>query len=161
MDAPACRKAFGTELAPSQDIIEGVHNDEVNQLTLHTKDSGCKLDSKPDITGKPVPANTDCNAHNNGNTGCSWAETASASYGEKFTAAGGGVLATLFSEDAISIWFWSHGGTTLPDNIAKGAPDMSTWGKPSATWTKAACDIPKYFQDQYASFPAPALDSCG
>ncbi|GAA5861817.1 hypothetical protein JCM3774_001312 [Rhodotorula dairenensis] len=155
------------------DIVEGVHNDKVNQLTLHTKDSGCKLPSNPDITGKAVPANVDCNAHNNGNTGCSWAESAEASYGQAFNAAGalissgvriiilltrsavlsgGGVLALLFSKDAISIWFWSHGSKDLPENIAQGSPDMATWGKPSATWPKSSCDIAKYFADQELIF---------
>jgi hypothetical protein len=76
-----------TELA-TQDIIEGVHHDKINQLTLHVKDSGCKLSSNPDITGKTVPANVDCNANNNGNVGCSYAETAAASYGKAFNDAG-------------------------------------------------------------------------
>lgn len=120
----------------------------MNQLTLHTKDSGCKMDANPVVTGKKLPANNDCNANANGNAGCSFTEVASASYGQPFNAAGGGVLATLFSEDAISIWFWSYSSGTLPDNIAKHSPDMATWGKPTATWTKDACDISQYFGDQ-------------
>ncbi|BGP55231.1 hypothetical protein JCM8202v2_002829 [Rhodotorula sphaerocarpa] len=130
------------------DIIEGVNEGTVNQLTLHTKDSGCKMDANPVVTGKKLPANNDCNANANGNAGCSFTEVASASYGQPFNAAGGGVLATLFSEDAISIWFWSYSSGTLPDNIAKHSPDMATWGKPTATWTKDACDISQYFGDQ-------------
>uniref|UniRef100_A0A0K3CRG7 BY PROTMAP: gi/472584900/gb/EMS22475.1/ glycoside hydrolase family 16 protein [Rhodosporidium toruloides NP11] n=1 Tax=Rhodotorula toruloides TaxID=5286 RepID=A0A0K3CRG7_RHOTO len=110
------------------DIVEQVHEATVNQYTLHVNDSGCKRASSPDITGTAVAANDDCNAHNKGNTGCSYSETAS-------------------NSDAISVWFWSHGGTDLPKNIASGAPDMSTWGKPSATWPKSSCDIGKYFQD--------------
>uniref|UniRef100_A0A0K3CSI1 BY PROTMAP: gi/647400965/emb/CDR46855.1/ RHTO0S13e02586g1_1 [Rhodosporidium toruloides] n=1 Tax=Rhodotorula toruloides TaxID=5286 RepID=A0A0K3CSI1_RHOTO len=124
-----------------------IHEATVNQYTLHVNDSGCKRASSPDITGTAVAANDDCNAHNKGNTGCSYSETASNSYGAPFNKAGGGVFATLFSSDAISVWFWSHGGTDLPKNIASGAPDMSTWGKPSATWPKSSCDIGKYFQD--------------
>ncbi|GAA5966346.1 hypothetical protein JCM8115_004843 [Rhodotorula mucilaginosa] len=134
------------------DIIEGVHNDKINQLTLHVKDSGCKLSSNPDITGKTVPANVDCNANNNGNVGCSYAETAAASYGKAFNDAGGGVIALLFSKDAISIWFWSHASKTMPQNIEQGSPDMATWGKPSATWPRSSCDIPTYFADQTIIF---------
>ncbi|GAA6049091.1 hypothetical protein NBRC10513_003245 [Rhodotorula toruloides] len=134
------------------DIVEQVHEATVNQYTLHVNDSGCKRASSPDITGTAVAANDDCNAHNKGNTGCSYSETASNSYGAPFNKAGGGVFATLFSSDAISVWFWSHGGTDLPKNIASGAPDMSTWGKPSATWPKSSCDIGKYFQDQTLIF---------
>ncbi|GAA6029976.1 hypothetical protein NBRC10512_003669 [Rhodotorula toruloides] len=129
------------------DIVEQVHEATVNQYTLHVNDSDCKRASSPDITGTAVAANDDCNAHTKGNTGCSYSETASNSYGAPFNKAGGGVFATLFSSDAISIWFWSHGGTDLPKNIASGAPDMSTWGKPSARWPKSSCDIGKYFQD--------------
>ncbi|BGP31970.1 hypothetical protein JCM10296v2_003749 [Rhodotorula toruloides] len=134
------------------DIVEQVHEATVNQYTLHVNDSGCKRASSPDITGTAVAANDDCNAHNKGNTGCSYSETASNSYGAPFNKAGGGVFATLFSSDAISVWFWSHGGSDLPKNIASGAPDMSTWGKPSATWPKSSCDIGKYFQDQTLIF---------
>ncbi|BGP24545.1 hypothetical protein JCM10295v2_003463 [Rhodotorula toruloides] len=141
------------------DIVEQVHEATVNQYTLHVNDSGCKRAGSPNITGKAVAANDDCNAHNKGNIGCSYSETAPNSFGAPFNKAGGGVFATLFSSDAVSIWFWSHGGSDLPNNIASGAPDMSSWGKPSATWPKSSCDIGKYFQDQTLIFGEIATGS--
>ena len=45
--------------APSStrsDILEGVHDDAANQITLHTKDSGCKMTESVDVTGTLVPA---------------------------------------------------------------------------------------------------------
>ncbi|GAA6042301.1 hypothetical protein JCM8097_000627 [Rhodosporidiobolus ruineniae] len=132
------------------DIIEGVNNDDTNQLTLHTKDSDCKQSSDVKVTGTVVAANTDCNANNNGNTGCSYAETAANSYGENFNKAGGGVIVTQFTADAISIWFWPR--ADIPANIISGSPDSATWGDPSASWPKSSCDIASYFGDQNLVF---------
>ncbi|GAA5907268.1 hypothetical protein JCM8208_006736 [Rhodotorula glutinis] len=128
------------------DILEGVHDDAANQITLHTKDSGCKMTESVDVTGTLVPANNDCNAKVNGNTGCSYAETAKNSYGELFNKAGGGVFVTSFTADAIEHWFWSR--PDVPQNIADGAPDRKTWGKPSASWPSSGCAIDEYFKDQ-------------
>ncbi|BGP48012.1 hypothetical protein JCM10450v2_003882 [Rhodotorula kratochvilovae] len=132
------------------DVLEGVHNDPANQITLHTVDSDCKLTEGVDVTGTLVPANNDCNANVNGNTGCSYAETAENSYGEGFNNAGGGVFATSFTADAIEQWFWSR--PDVPENIAGGSPDKATWGKPSASWPSSGCDIGKYFKDQTLIF---------
>ncbi|BGP16036.1 hypothetical protein JCM10213v2_004030 [Rhodosporidiobolus nylandii] len=125
------------------DILEGVNLETTNQYTLHVKDSDCKQSSSVDITGNAVEANNDCNANNDGNAGCSYAEPASGSYGEDFNKKGGGVFVTEFTADAISIWFWSR--ADIPENIVSGSPDSSTWGKPSATWPKDSCDIASYF----------------
>ncbi|GAA5984337.1 hypothetical protein JCM11641_006187 [Rhodosporidiobolus odoratus] len=132
------------------DILEGVNVEDTNQYTLHVKDSDCKQDSGVDIAGTAVAANNDCNANNDGNAGCSYAETAKGNYGEAFNAAGGGVFVTEFTADAISIWFWSR--PDIPDNIASGSPDSKAWGRPSATWPKSSCDIASYFGDQTLVF---------
>ncbi|GAA5842451.1 hypothetical protein JCM11251_007318 [Rhodosporidiobolus azoricus] len=127
------------------DILEGVHDEDTNHYTLHVKDSECKQ-GDVDITGTAMPENSDCNANVNGNTGCSYAETAKASYGEAFNAAGGGVFVTQFAEDGISIWFWSR--PDIPEDITSGSPDNSKWGKPSALWKKDTCTISEYFKEQ-------------
>ncbi|GAA5875601.1 hypothetical protein JCM1840_003273 [Sporobolomyces johnsonii] len=132
------------------DVIEGVSLQTANQISLHTSDSGCKQATNPNITGKAVAANDDCNANDNGNAGCSYTETASSSYGEAFNNAGGGVLVTSFTTAAISVWFWSR--ADIPDNIKSGSPDNSTWGKPTATWPSSSCDISKYFGAQTLIF---------
>lgn len=56
---------------------------------------------------------------------------------------GGGVYATLFAEEGISVWFWTR--TDIPDNLT----DPSTWGKPTANWPSSSCDIKKFFTHQY------------
>ncbi|TNY22702.1 concanavalin A-like lectin/glucanase domain-containing protein [Rhodotorula diobovata] len=132
------------------DVLEGVHDDSANQITLHTSDSGCKLTESVDVTGTLVPANNDCNAKVNGNQGCSYAETAANSYGEGFNRAGGGVFVTSFTTDAIEQWFWSR--PDVPDNLVEGAPDRATWGRPSASWPSGGCDVGKYFKDQTLIF---------
>ncbi|ORY92616.1 concanavalin A-like lectin/glucanase domain-containing protein [Leucosporidium creatinivorum] len=119
------------------DILEGVSLQTANQITVHTSSSDCKQDTTADVTGTLVTANSDCNANNNGNTGCSYAETAENSYGKSFNDAGGGVFATVFSTDAVSQWFWSR--PNIPDDITSGSPDSSNWGKPSATWPSSTC----------------------
>ncbi|KPV75465.1 glycoside hydrolase family 16 protein, partial [Rhodotorula graminis WP1] len=128
------------------DVLEGVHDDVANQITLHTKDSGCKMTDDVDVTGTLVPANNDCNAKVNGNTGCSYAETAKNSYGEGFNEAGGGVFVTSFTTNGIEQWFWSR--PDVPQNIVDGSPDRKTWGKPSASWPSSGCAIEEYFSDQ-------------
>lgn len=166
-----------------------MHDDAANQITLHTKDSGCKMTESVDVTGTLVPAkcvapfpsfpprssrfpplrslssalaadtlilsharSNDCNAKVNGNTGCSYAETAKDSYGEGFNTAGGGVFVTSFTTDAIEQWFWSR--PDVPQNILDGAPDRKTWGKPSASWPKSGCAVSEYFKDQDLIFGA-------
>lgn len=56
------------------------------------------------------------------------------------------MIATLFTEDEISIWFFPR--AEIPDNILQGAPDRSTWGTPTATWPKSSCDIARMFSAQ-------------
>ena len=111
---------------------------------------------------------TEC-AVQGGNAGCSY-RAGKASYGQEFNAGGksssfssylgaskkslttsraclgGGVIATLFTEDEISIWFFPR--AEIPDNISQGAPDRSTWGPPTATWTSSSCDIARMFSAQ-------------
>ncbi|GAA5907734.1 glycoside hydrolase family 16 protein [Sporobolomyces salmoneus] len=127
------------------DIIEGVNNQPENSITLHVSDSDCKQDTSVDMTGEPIPENDDCNANVKSNQGCSYREVADASYGEPFNKAGGGVLVTSFTKDAIEVWFWSR--PNIPENIQKESPDRSTWGKPTASWPTSSCNIEKYFQD--------------
>lgn len=56
---------------------------------------------------------------------------------------GGGVYATLFAEEGISVWFWTR--TDIPENLL----DPSTWGKPTANWPSSSCEIKKFFTHQY------------
>ncbi|GAA5966344.1 hypothetical protein JCM8115_004841 [Rhodotorula mucilaginosa] len=128
------------------DVIEGVNLDAENMISLHTDGDGGSAPSNPDATGALV--GTEC-AVQGGNAGCSY-RAGKASYGQEFNAGGGGVIATLFTEDEISIWFFPR--AEIPDNISQGAPDRSTWGPPTATWTSSSCDIARMFSAQRLIF---------
>lgn len=88
----------------------------------------------------------DCNANVNGNRGCSYAEVVEAdrSYGKPFNDAGGGVFATVFADDGISQYLWSR--TNVPSNIE--APDVATWGQPTARFPSSTCKTDEFFADQ-------------
>jgi hypothetical protein len=103
------------------DIIEGVHDNEHNQVTWHTG-PGCYLTSTAPFTGTVVvsdpisytqlwwflnlaqnPSDTSCNGLVNGNAGCGITEWNRASYGPVFDAQQGGVFAMKWDEDGISV----------------------------------------------------------
>ncbi|GAA5982011.1 hypothetical protein JCM10908_004702 [Rhodotorula pacifica] len=126
------------------DVIEGVNLDPANVITLHTNGDGCKPASKPDISGTVIKENVICDVAS-GNGGCSYG-AGEKSYGKDFNDAGGGVYATLFMEEGISVWFWTR--SAVPEHLA----DPSTWGKPTANWPSSSCDIKKFFSHQRLIF---------
>ncbi|GAA5861811.1 hypothetical protein JCM3774_001310 [Rhodotorula dairenensis] len=130
------------------DVIEGVNLDAANLISLHTDGEGCLSSPQADVSGSPVSSNTEC-AVQGGNAGCSYSAGKN-SYGKEFNAGGGGVMATLFTEEEISVWFFPR--DQIPDNISQGAPDVSTWGKPTATWKSSTCDIARLFDAQRLIF---------
>lgn len=89
------------------DILEGVHDSDVNQMTLHTAD-GCSLGTQGQngvqnaiFTGKVV--NTVCASSNSNNAGCAVIDASQSSYGKALNAADGGVFAMLWNDDGIKI----------------------------------------------------------
>ncbi|GAA5982014.1 hypothetical protein JCM10908_004703 [Rhodotorula pacifica] len=130
------------------DVIEGVNLDAKNIISLHTDGEGCAVPKKPDVRGAIIAENTQCDVQS-GNGGCSYSGGRD-SYGQTFNAGGGGVMATLFTEDEITIWFFAR--AQIPENVSSGAPDVSTWGKPTATWSKSSCDISRMFAAQRLIF---------
>ena len=126
------------------DIFEGVNNNEANSMAMHTK-KGCKvaepMQASGDIQG------TDCDALANENSGCAIHEKASTkSFGKPLNDNGGGVWATLWYSDAISIWFFER--QNIPDDIDSKAPEPSKWGKPTASWATSSCDLSTYIKPQ-------------
>lgn len=89
------------------DILEGVHNDVFNAMTLHTI-QGCTLDTSRAKADKSLPASantfvgnvstTDCNTQINFNQGCSIKDTDPSSFGIGLNRQQGGVFATLWDE---------------------------------------------------------------
>lgn len=128
------------------DIIEGVHDNEHNQVTWHTA-PGCNLTQNTNFTGTIVQTNgTDnlqCNAFINYNAGCGVTEWSHASYGPLFDEANGGVFAMKWDENGIAVWSFYR--AAIPLDISQGEPNPSNWGEPVAELSTQSCDITSYF----------------
>lgn len=136
------------------DILEGVHDQQFNQMTLHTA-SGCVLDPGLEKL-KSTIISKDCNAAVNFNAGCAYLDNDAASYGAGLNAAGGGVFAMLWDDNGISVWFFPR--KSVPQDLecltdSKSATaDPTTWGPPKAHWASSACSTSKFFKDHSLVF---------
>ncbi|TFK41134.1 glycoside hydrolase family 16 protein [Crucibulum laeve] len=128
------------------DIIEGVHDNQHNQVAWHTA-PGCNLDPVANYTGTISSSggsnHTDCNALINDNSGCGITEWSRASYGPFFDSQGGGVFAMKWDENSIAIWSFYR--AAIPQDIVDGSPNPSLWGLPSAVLESSQCEIGKFF----------------
>lgn len=136
------------------DIIEGVHDNEHNQVTWHTRD-GCNLTTPTNYyTGSIVSPNaqnqSDCNALLNNNAGCAITEWSRASYGPYFDAQGGGVFAMKWDENGIAVWSFYR--AAVPQDITNGIPDTANWGSPVAELWPQGCDPLQYFANHSIVF---------
>ncbi|KAG6868732.1 hypothetical protein C0993_011311 [Termitomyces sp. T159_Od127] len=127
------------------DIIEGVHNRETNQYTLHTS-AGCtlssgsvRLDADTQVLGKQ------CASSVNSNAGCAFLDKDTRSYGKGFNLLAGGVFAHLWNTDGIKVWHFARG--EIPEDIEQKQPNPSAWGEPVAFWSSAACNIDSHFSE--------------
>lgn len=124
------------------DIIEGVNSATSTTMTLHTS-AGCSFKQG------------DCNA-GNGNTGCPQAVNDTRTFGAGFNAIAGGVYAVEWTSQAISVWFFPR--STIPSDITSGAPDPTTWGLATSTFSGSGCNIDDHFQEHTIVFNT---DFCG
>ncbi|KAH0590706.1 hypothetical protein H2248_000834 [Termitomyces sp. 'cryptogamus'] len=135
------------------DIIEGVHDNEHNQVAWHTRD-GCFLTPESNFTGTIVQLNGQpnlvCNGNVNQNSGCSIIELSRASYGQYFDSTGGGVFAMKWDENGIAIWSFYR--ATVPKDITDGSPDPSQWGNPSAALEPTGCNPLEFFYNHSIVF---------
>ena len=137
------------------DIIEGVNSQSTNSLTAHTN-GDCSITNTGAMSGTISTSNCDVNDPDQAtNAGCSIATSNTESYGPGLNAMGGGVYATEWTSNAISIWFFPRGA--IPNDISSGSPDPSNWGLPVAHFA-GACDIDEHFQNQQIMFD---LTFCG
>lgn len=128
------------------DIIEQVENASNNKMSLHTS-QGCTLTSSSSsnpYTGNLAASN--CYAYSS-TYGCSIDDSNNKgpSYGSAFKANGGGVWATRFVKDGISIWWWPRG--SVPSDITAGKPMPLTWGTPSFNVASSSCNVANYFKN--------------
>ncbi|KAJ3774916.1 glycoside hydrolase family 16 protein [Lentinula raphanica] len=123
------------------DIIEGVHDNEHNQVTWHTGPN-CTLTPEGNFTGTIVQTNgvnnTNCDGNDNDNAGCGITEWSRASYGPFFDQQGGGVFAMKWDENGIAVWSFYR--AAIPQDIQAGSPNPSGWGDPVAALEPGGCD---------------------
>ncbi|KAF9533563.1 concanavalin A-like lectin/glucanase domain-containing protein [Crepidotus variabilis] len=128
------------------DVLEGVHDNEHNQIAWHTT-SGCEYDPAASFSGQIPNDNgvnrTNCDHAANSNAGCNVVEWSRASYGPYFEAQGGGVIAMKWDENDISIWSFFR--AAIPRDIITGTPNPSLWGLPSARLLNTKCNISQMF----------------
>ncbi|KAK1045749.1 hypothetical protein LTR74_018085 [Friedmanniomyces endolithicus] len=131
------------------DIIEGVHDQTTNLMTLHTSDN-CSITNDNMFTGSISTTNCFVNAPDqSNNAGSSIHTTNTQTYGAAFDAITGGVYATEWTSDAISIWFFPR--NTIPDDIRNGHPNPQSWGEPVSQF-QGACDLDTHIKDQQIVF---------
>ncbi|KAF2187627.1 glycoside hydrolase family 16 protein [Zopfia rhizophila CBS 207.26] len=132
------------------DILEGVNEQEKNAMTLHTG-PGCSISANGGgFSGKIDTPNCDVNAPNqNENAGCSIKHPSKNSYGTGLNSIKGGVYATLWTDKAISVYFFPR--DSIPKDVLGNSPDPASWGTPAAKFS-GACDIPSVFNDQQIVF---------
>ena len=131
------------------DIIEGVNSQSTDSMTLHTG-PGCSITNNGAFSGTLGTTNCDINAAGQAtNAGCQINTPNSASYGNGFNAGQGGVYATEWTSQAISIWFFPR--SAIPSDIASGSPDPTSWGAATASFA-GGCNIDQFFNNQQIVF---------
>jgi hypothetical protein len=119
------------------DIIEQVGSSTTNKMSLHTGPS-CTMPSGP------------CQ----GNQGCSIDSHNPATSGSGFNSAGGGgVYATEWTADHISIWYWPQ--ASVPADVKAGTPNPGSqaWGPPQANFQGGSnCNIDANFKNMNLVF---------
>ncbi|KIX93771.1 uncharacterized protein Z520_10395 [Fonsecaea multimorphosa CBS 102226] len=131
------------------DIIEGVNSQTSNNMAMHT-DPGCTITNTGAFSGTLETDDCDTTAPDQpSNAGCSMRSQDTTSFGNGFNSNGGGVYATEWTSEAISIWFFSR--DAIPSDISSGNPDTSNWGLPQGQFT-GGCDIDDMVKDQQLVF---------
>jgi len=129
------------------DLLEGVNQGPNakggNQITMHTG-PGCSIDKSAAITGK-LTDHLSCASSGADNSGCATLDSDPASFGNAFNKNGGGVIAQLWDNEGIRVWFWPR--SKIAADIKSGAPKPAGWGKPiSFTKFGGSCSA-SHFKD--------------
>ena len=131
------------------DIIEGVNMQEKNQMTLHTS-AGCAIQSNAAGAFTGQVNTTNCGP-DEANTGCAIVAPDTNTYGTGFNTANGGVYATEWTSEGISIWSFPR--ASIPADITAQSPDPTQWGTPLAKFAGgSSCDIDAHFKDMNIVF---------
>ncbi|RXW21657.1 hypothetical protein EST38_g4173 [Candolleomyces aberdarensis] len=125
------------------DILEGVHEQETNQYTLHTG-TGCTL-SLNNVRVKTNILHDQCASTPSDNRGCSFTDTDPRSYGKPFNMIAGGVFAHLWNNEGIKMWFFPRG--EVPADVDAKQPNPDTWPTPVAFFSSKTCNMADNFYD--------------
>lgn len=126
------------------DIIEGVNAQTKNSVTLHTN-TGCTMSNVNSIKSTYF-VGSNCG----GQDGCGQVGADNQAYGDAFNAVGGGIYAMDWSQSQIAVWFFPR--SQIPADITAGKPNPSNWGKATASFTGASCDIGSFFKQHQIVF---------
>lgn len=115
-------------------------------MTLHTS-NGCSIsNTAAGFTGQVKTTNCWTEAPGQGtNVGCGIGATQAATYGTAFNAASGGVYATEWTANGITVWFFPR--SQIPSDITSGNPNPSSWAVPQAKF-EGSCNFQTAFQNQ-------------
>lgn len=128
------------------DIVEGVHNQAQNQISLHTA-PGCTMSSSSGFAGNIVNGQN-CGSTSDSNTGCGILADDTASFGQPFNNGGGGVYAMLWDNTGIRVWLFHRG--SIPADLTRDMPLPETWGEPMAFISSSGCNPYQYMQNHIA-----------
>lgn len=130
------------------DIIEGVNDQQTNDITLHTGPD-CSITTRGGAPFSGSVVHADCTSAAGSNEGCKIATDDTQTYGSAFNAIGGGVYATEWTSTAISVYFFPRG--SIPPDVSSTSLDPSRWGEPLARF-EGVCDMANSFRDQQIVF---------
>ncbi len=119
-------------------------------MTLHTG-PGCTIGKDTSAFSGNL-STPNCDIHASGqdeNAGCGIHSTNTKSYGAGLNANNGGVYATEWTAQGISIYFFPRGA--IPSDVLSDNPNPSGWGEPAAKFD-GACDIPTMFKNHQIVF---------
>ncbi|KAG1880544.1 glycoside hydrolase family 16 protein [Suillus tomentosus] len=135
-------------MAGEIDIVEGVNNQDTNQMALHTgTNQTCTnemTNGTQQFTGQIKKTN--CYSTGHADSGCIIEDTDTSSFAYGFNNAEGGVFALLWDNSAgMSIWHFAR--ANIPADLIAQTPRPSTWGIPAGFWSSQTCDITANFYD--------------
>lgn len=134
-------------------------SDVFNRYTLHTTE-GCQ--TKQPMQAVSAIIEGDCNVYSSpNNLGCGnlgvpylyldsrmltcLSDPNARTFGSGFNRIGGGVYATLWDDSGISIYFFPR--DQIPQDIATGSPNPSSWGAPRSRWENEGCNTSDFFDE--------------
>jgi len=143
------------------DVVEYVHNNSFNAMTLHTA-PGCSVANSTNAFVGKLQAE-DCNA-GNGNMGCGvQAPSQIEAYnqqvntaGEAFNAQGGAIYVTEWTSSGINIWSFARSAVSSSFNSVN--PSTAGFPTPLASFSGYGCDFSKAFQNMVMIVN---IDFCG